>query len=685
MTLFRHTILVLVALVFVASSASAKDKPRVPTIDDLLNIDSIGGVRISPNGKWVAYSVTHSDFKKNAFLTHLWIAHPASGRKYQLTRGDKSTGNMAWSPDSTWLAFTSDRTGDKSQIFAIPPDGGEAVQLTKVETGVNSFQWSPDGKSIAFTAAPSKKELTKNRKEHLGDFQVVRKEYDYRHLWTIDVAEALKEPQTGKQRTKGKDYSIGSFSWSPDASRIAFDATRNPDLIQWGTADIYVLNLADDTVKKIVSLSGPDGNPHWSPDGKQIVFESAMGNPVFFHCNRRLAVFPADGGTPRSLTEEFDEHAFLIDWKPDGIYFWGLRKTTSHLFRVHPDNPKVTRLTSPDNLLAFGFSLTHDGHQMAFTTASPRSLGEVYVSEVNGFAPRKLTDMTEQTRSLILGKSEVISWKSQDGTIIEGVLTKPADFDPAKKRPLLCIIHGGPAGIDQPTLLASRYYPADIWAGRGALILRVNYRGSAGYGEKFRQLNVGNLGVGDAWDVLSGVHHLIKLGWVDPAKVGCMGWSQGGYISAFLTTSSDRFAAISVGAGISNWATYYYNTDITPFTIQYLGKDPIADPVIYRKTSPMSYIQKAKTPTLIQHGENDKRVPIANAYELRQGLEDRGVKVEMIVYKGYGHGITKPRSQRAVMQHNLAWFNHYLWGDPLPDFANPEVPKAVKSADTPSE
>src|SRR4029077_9409735 len=131
--------------------------------------------------------------------------------------------------------------------------------------------------------------------------------------------------------------------------------------------------------------------------------------------------------------------------------------------------------------------------------------------------------------------------------------------------------------------------------------------------------------------------------------------------------------------------TYYYNTDITPFTIQYLGKDPVADPAIYQKTSPMSYIQKAKTPTLIQHGENDKRVPIPNAYELRQGLEDRGVKVEMIVYKGYGHGITKPRSQRAVMQHNLAWFNHYLWGDPLPDFANPEVPKAEKSADTASK
>jgi dipeptidyl aminopeptidase/acylaminoacyl peptidase len=713
MTLLRKhpAFFLIVALVLVGPQASASGR-RVPTIDELLTIPSVGAVSISPDGKWVAYTVSHTDFKLDAFVTHIWMADASGSRKFQLTRGDKSASNMNWSPDSRWLAFTSNRAGDKNQIFAIPPDGGEAVPLTKVETGVNGFEWSPDGKSIAFTAAPSKKEVTKNRKEHLGDFEVVRKEYDYHHLWTIDVAEALKAPQTGKERTKGKDFSVGSFAWSPDGSKIAFDAALNPDLIQRGTSDIYVLNLADNAVKKIVSQPGPDSNPHWSPDGKQIAFQSAMGKPLFYHSNSRIAVVGADGSALRSVTGDFDESPGLIEWKPDGIYFSALQKTASHLFRldlntrvpaaVPPQNKqtkleaelldsafaprsRTSRITGPDNLMAGGFSFTHDGRTMAFTATSPTSLSEVFISDVTSFAPRKLTDMTEQTKPFILGTSEVISWTSQDGTTIEGVLTKPADFDPAKKRPLLCIIHGGPTGIDRPTLLGNRYYPAEVWTGRGALILRVNYRGSAGYGEKFRELNVGNLGVGDAWDVLSGVDHLIQLGWVDPAKVGCMGWSQGGYISAFLTTSSDRFAAISVGAGISNWATYYYNTDITPFTIQYLGKDPIADPAIYQKTSPMSYIQKARTPTLIQHGENDRRVPIANAYELRQGLEDRGIKVEMVVYKGYGHGITKPRSLRAVAQHNLAWFNHYIWGDPLPDFANPEVPKKEKAADGSAE
>ncbi len=327
--------------------------------------------------------------------------------------------------------------------------------------------------------------------------------------------------------------------------------------------------------------------------------------------------------------------------------------------------------------MAGSFSLTRAGDRMAFVAGSSTSMNEVFVSEVKVFSPRKLTDMTEQARGLTLGTREVISWKSQDGAVIEGNLIKPANFDAAKKHPLLCIIHGGPTGVDRPLLLTpdARYYPSDIWAARGALVLKVNYRGSAGYGEKFRKLNMRNLGVGDAWDVLSGVDYLIRKGWVDKSKVACMGWSQGGYISAFLTTSTDRFVAISVGAGISNWSTYYYNTDITPFTINYLGNNPAEDPAIYEKTSPMSYIKTAKTPTLIQHGELDRRVPIANAYELRQGLEDRGVKVEMVVYKGFGHGITKPKSMRAVMQHNLAWFNHYIWGDPLPDFTTPEVPK----------
>ncbi len=665
----RRCLLLLTVSLVVASAmrrAGGPDERRVPTIDDLLMVKSVGAAQISPDGQWVAYTVNETDFKQDAFVTQIWLADVTTGRTLQLTRGDKSSTGPQWSPDSRWLAFTSTRVGDRSQIFVIRPDGGEAQQLSRAETGVGSFQWSPDGRQIAFSAAEAQTDAAKARRDAFGDFEVVRRDYTHTHLWTFEVDEALKTPAAGVQRTRGRDFNVGAFAWSPDAARIAFSATVNPDLVQGATADVFVLTIASSDVRKIVDQPGPDTGPRWSPDGREILFTSYMGRREYFASNARLAVVAAAGGAPRSLTDAFDEQPGFVAWRADGVYFAGSQKTASHLFRVDPATLRITRVSGPDALMAGSFSIARDGRRLAFTASSPTSLGEVYVTDLQPFAPRALTSMTDQTKPFILGTREVMSWPSQDGTLIEGVLIKPADFNPARRYPLLCIIHGGPTGIDRPALLApdTRYYPSDIWAARGALILKVNYRGSAGYGERFRKLNVRNLGVGDAWDVISGVDFLIGKGWVDPKRVASMGWSQGGYISAFLTTSSDRFAAISVGAGISNWATYYYNTDITPFTINYLGDDPADDPDIYAKTSPMTYIKQARTPTLIQHGEFDRRVPIPNAYELRQGLEDRGVPVEMIVYKGFGHGITKPKSMRAVMQHNLAWFNHYLWGDP---------------------
>ncbi len=309
--------------------------------------------------------------------------------------------------------------------------------------------------------------------------------------------------------------------------------------------------------------------------------------------------------------------------------------------------------------------VTPDGRTMALLGQTPTTLAEVYRTEVDQYAPERVTALTAQIAGWDLGSSEMVSWKSRDGTHIEGVLHKPAGFDPSRRYPLLVIIHGGPTGIDYPMPVYGSVYPVHQWLAKGALVLRPNYRGSAGYGEAFRSLNVRNLGVGDAWDVLSGVDHLVHRGMVDTSRMGAMGWSQGGYISAYLTTTSRRFKAISVGAGISNWVTYYVNTDIHPFTRQYLKATPWSDPDIYAKTSPMTFVRQARTPTLIQHGEFDRRVPIPNAYELYQGLQDVGVPARLIVYKGFGHGINKPKERLAAVWHNWQWFGKYLWGETI--------------------
>ncbi len=433
--------------------------------------------------------------------------------------------------------------------------------------------------------------------------------------------------------------------------------------------------LSDGVVKKIVSTAGPDTNPKWSPDGKKIAFETAAGAKYYYYSNARIAVVAAEGGTPQVVTEAFDEDPGLIGWGPDGIYFAAEQKTYAHLFRLNPETKAIEKLSAPDHLAAFSFSLSRDCKEVAYRAALENQYAEVYTSSIAPWKNEKLTAMSDQLKGFALAHREVISWKSADGTTIEGVLYTPPDFSMKKKYPLLVVIHGGPTGVDQPIIGADRYYPIERFVAKGALVLRPNYRGSAGYGEKFRALNVRNLGVGDYADVISGVDALIAKGWVDKERMGSMGWSQGGYISAFITASSDRFKAVSVGAGISDWMTYYANTDITPFTAQYLHATPWDDPEIYKKTSPISYIAKAKTPTLIQHGENDRRVPIPNAYELRQALEDRGVPVKMVVYKGFGHGITKPKQQRAVMEENEKWFAQYIWGEKPQEPKTPE-PKA---------
>jgi len=315
------------------------------------------------------------------------------------------------------------------------------------------------------------------------------------------------------------------------------------------------------------------------------------------------------------------------------------------------------------------FSLNSKGDRAAFVASSATTFPEIYTASLSGSESKKLTDSGAQTTNWAQPTREVITWKSQDGTSIEGVLHKPADFKAGVKYPLLVVIHGGPTGVSRPTPFSSTStYPIDIWLGKGALILEPNYRGSAGYGEKFRSLNVRNLGIGDAWDVLSGIDSLIARGLVDRDRVGCMGWSQGGYISAFLAThDSPRFKTFSVGAGISDWMTYYVSTDIHPFTRQYLKATPWDDPDIYSKTSPITYIKGAKTPTLIQHGATDQRVPLPNAYEFYQGLQDQHVPSKLIIYKGFegvGHGPSKPKSSRAVMEHNLEWFDQYFFGAP---------------------
>jgi dipeptidyl aminopeptidase/acylaminoacyl peptidase len=683
---------------------------RDATLAESLSRAGIRAPAISPDARAVAYLQRETHWKENEFVWQLWRVNVAGGEAVQLTRGPKSVGPAQWSPDGRWLAFVTEREahvvepfaavekeaakdGDKGdaasaakpaakQIWMIPPDGGEAWPLTKSDTDVVNFHWAKDGKAILFTAAERPSKASKARKDRYSAYDVVEKDYEQNQLWWVDAAAAIKAtaPQAAKQLTFDPALNINAFAISADGTRVAFSAGRNPLLAFLQEEHIYLMDLPGaggaPKVSKIVALSGPDSSPMFSPDGKQLAFVTSLGQPKFFYANTHIglvdvaAVLAKPASVPadvRDLTKNFDEDPQPIDWASNGLYFGATQRMTVRLFRLQTAAGQVQPLSTQDALIIDEASVTPDGAFLAFTADDATHLTELYVSGTREFAPRKLTDLTAQVRGWKLGSVEVVSWKSKDGTLIEGVLHKPDDYDPKRKYPLLVKIHGGPTGVSQPRYLPSDYaYPVQAFLAKGALVLEPNYRGSAGYGAKFRALNVRNLGVGDMWDVMSGIDALIAKGIVDPNRLAAMGWSQGGYISAFLTTHTDRFKAISVGAGISDWATYYVSTDITPFTPQYLGATPWDDPQIYAKTSPITTIRQAKTPTLIQHGSADRRVPVPDAFELYRGLLDQHVDARLILYTGFGHGIDKPKSALALLQANLDWFSHYVWGEPIP-------------------
>jgi dipeptidyl aminopeptidase/acylaminoacyl peptidase len=607
----------------------------------------------------VAYVVRETNWTDDEYQNQIWLADVATGAFRQLTRAKKSSDAPAFSPDGAFIGFLSDRAG-KRQVYRIDPRGGEAETVTKSEEDVRAFAWAPDGRSIAYTAMDPKPQSLKDRESRYGELEVVDEDHLMSHLHLVDLA-------TGRSRrlTEGP-FAVGRFAWSPDGKEIAFDHRINLDFNNDFEADLSIVSVADAKVRPLLVRPGEDFRPLWSPDGRRIAFvTTGETQEPYFYTTTHLAVIDAAGGPVQVLPNPVDESPIPVGWGPAGIFFWTFPRTWAYLYRQDVGTGRVTRYAPATEWLGTSFSLSRDDSIAAFVAADARTFPEVYAAPLRTMQPKKLSDLGAQTAVWPKTTREIATWKSEDGTPIEGVLHKPADFQPGHRYPLLVVLHGGPATASRPVPCSQTTdpYPIDVWLNKGAIVLEPNYRGGSGYGEKFRMLNIRNLGVGDAWDVLSGIDALVERGLADKDRVGSMGWSQGGYISAFLTTRwSDRVKAVSVGAGVTDWTTYYVNTDIHLFTRRYLKATPWDDPEIYAKTSPITYLKQARTPTLIQHGSNDPRVPTPNAYLLYQALRDQGVPVRLIVYKGFGHTLGKPKTYRAAMEENVEFFGEHIFG-----------------------
>ncbi len=655
MSAFRRLAVAVLRTVAGAAALCSLAAAAEPSIDQMLCLRRASSPAVSPDGRWVAYTVRDTDLVGNHYVTQLWLADAATRTNRSLTSGLKSNTAPAWSPDGSRLAFLSER-GEKRQVWLLDMAGGEPERITAAEEGVTAFAWAPDGARIAFTTPEARDDKRKERDRRYGELE--RDDDRGRaNLWLHAIGATR-----GKRLTQGQ-WAVGEFSWSPDGSQIAFDHQSDDALGSDSTKDVAVVQVEGGKVTELVTWRGPDSHPVWSPDGTRIAFETSAEDHSWYYANGMIATVPASGGVPAVLTREFDEDVSLVAWTPAGLWFAANMQTGSYLYKLDPLTRSASRLCPGDGWAGSGWSLTRDGHWLAYVAGDATHYPEVYIASPGG-AGSALTRLGEQLAGWTLGSAEVVEWTSRDGARIEGVLRKPADWRPGTRRPLLIVVHGGPTGVSRPTRFASSYvYPIEHWLAKGALVLEPNYRGSAGYGAAFRALNVRNLGIGDAWDVVSGIEALAARGLVDTTRVGVMGWSQGGYISAFLAThESRRFRAISVGAGISDWLTYYVNTDITPFTTQYLKATPWDDPEIYARTSPIATVRTgAGSPTLIQHGGADARVPTPNARELYRALVDVGVEARLTVFPGLGHGLNTPKAVRAALEENRDWFDSRMF------------------------
>jgi dipeptidyl aminopeptidase/acylaminoacyl peptidase len=675
----KYGILLFLNIFFISAEAQ---KNASVSFEKWLSLKQPGTPVISPNGKYIAYTVTSTDWANNGYDTELWLSKEGD-EPIQLTRTIKGSSSApAFTPDNRYISFLSDR-GEKTQLYIIPVHGGEALQVTRDEDGIADYDWSPTGKQIVYLKAEPDSKKEKAMKDRYGSFAVEGSEYKLSHLWLLNYdydsvllaglypcytskdstflnSDCYKIP-TAKKLTEG-NYTVAGFSWNPGGTSVIFNKQPNPLINSSLHSDIAMIDVTTKKTHILVDNPANDAFAAWNPDGSAFIYRSSIDDSVTnFFSNARLFMYDMATKKSREIGKDIDENKGVYAWTTKGIFLSVAQKMKIAVYQMDPQSGVSKQIHTPlDNTGSIRFAKKAD--VIAIAGRNFTDLPEIYTGTLESNW-KKITNTTTQISSWNIPVNEIIEWKSKDGTGIEGVLLKPRNYDPAKKYPLLVVIHGGPTGTDRPEPTPTYVYPIMQWVEKGALVLRVNYRGSAGYGEKFRSLNVRNLGIGDMWDVVSGVEFLSKKGMIDTTRMGCMGWSQGGYISAFLTTNSNIFKAISVGAGISNWITYYVNTDITPFTRQYLKTTPWQDMDIYTITSPMTNINKAQTPTLIQHGEFDKRVPIPNAYELYRGLQDRGIPSRLIVYKGFGHGITKPKERLAAIWHNWQWFNHYVFGE----------------------
>jgi dipeptidyl aminopeptidase/acylaminoacyl peptidase len=627
-----------------------------------LKFKAVGTPRVSPDGKRVLYTINEAVMAadKSEFVTQIWLANVATKQNTQLTFGEKSSTNPKWSPDGNWIAFTSNRKDNKNQLYLLSMNGGEAEPLTDGKSAVGNFEWSPDGRSIAFTMTDAKTEDEEKNDKGKNDFRWVDENVKLSRLYVLSIQKDANGKREPRKLTTA-NYHVEGFDWSGDGSRIAFGHVKSPIANDWPTSDISIVEVATGKTSVLANSPAAETAPLYSPDGNSIAV-LASDNPPRWAQAGIIQIFSTNGGQPKNLVGSFDAQPFIAGWSSDNkrIYFSEPKGTGTQVYVLDVAANRIEEIKTTSAVIG-GLSLNRSGTTFGFIRQTSDTPADVFVASVADFNPVQITNVHAGIKTPPMGRTEVITWKSKDGKQIEGLLTYPVGYQAGQRVPLILNIHGGPAGVFLQTFLGGRgVYPLATFSSRGYAILRPNPRGSSGYGTEFRRANMRDWGFGDYQDLMTGVDRVLEMGVADPERLGVMGWSYGGFMTSWIVTQTSRFKAASAGAPVTNLMSFNGTADIPAFIPDYFGGQFWEISELYQKHSPMFNVKNVMTPTMIQHGEADIRVPISQGYEFYNALKVKGVPTRMLVLPRQPHGPNEPKMQLAAMKANLEWFEKYI-------------------------
>lgn len=633
----------------------AKDGRKLLTAADLLRVAGVSAPHLSSDGSRVVYAVSEIKTEKDKewkSVTQVWMVPTNGARARQFTRGEKSATAPDWSPDGSMIAFLSDREKDgERQVWMMLADGGEAWQVTTHKGGVSGFKFSPDGKHLLLTAGDQPSKDEEDRKKLKDDPLVIDRDIKMAHLWLWNV-----EKKDEKRLTEGT-FTVSDPQWAPDGTRITYTTRPTPKADDGSLSDVWVLSIAGGDKKKIEDTQSSSDTARWSPDGKWIAY-TGNTDPEGGVSTSYLYLVPAGGGDPKQLTAKSELNVGTPVWARDGrtIYFSTNVFETVEVFACDVATGAVKQLTQRGGFTGIS-EISRDGKVFIGTSSVNKQPTELYSSGGDLSAARLITDHNAWLKDYALAETEVVKWKSKDGTEIEGLLTKPVGYDAGTRVPFLLNPHGGPTGASVNNFAGT----VQVLAANGFAVLQPNFRGSTGKSLAFTQGNKNTWGKGDYEDCMTGVDAMIASGIADPDRLGAYGWSYGGYMTFWILTQTDRFKAVSPGAGISNIYSMYSQNDIQRYLRWfYSDKSPWEATDLYWDRSPMKYVRNVKTPTMILHGQVDTRVPLAQAQEFYMALKEMKVPVEFVVYPRENHGFTEPRHQMDRVRRYVRFFAKYL-------------------------